>query len=254
MNILELRTKLSNYKMEKQSFLNDTYLWVNMAIQAIDDLPGDNLVFEVPSAKNSEKPKSIKRNDREKLVNRIVNKDIYNSAYVMMISSLEDYFNKIMKLLLMYDNNRIKYHMNGINMQSEVNIIDFLNNSKEEMIEKIIDQKIDNLFYASPKKQLEYLDEALGIVVCEDSWYKWIEYKARRDVIIHNNSIINDVYISKVNDYGKFINGKEVVFDKQEFSDIVSSLKAIIGEIDRLIRIEYHVPSSKEAKELMEQD
>ena len=37
MNILELRTKLSNYKMEKQSFLNDTYLWVNMAIKAIND-------------------------------------------------------------------------------------------------------------------------------------------------------------------------------------------------------------------------
>ena len=212
MNILELRTKLSNYKMEKQAFLNDTYLWVNMAIKAIDDLPGDELVFEVPSAKNSERQRSIRRIDREKLVNRIVNKDIYNSAYVMMISSLEDYFNKIMKVLLIYDNNRIKYHMNGINMQSEINIIDFLNNSKEEMIEKIIDQKVDNLFYASPKKQLEYLDGALGITICEDSWYKWIEYKARRDVIIHNNGIINDVYLSKVNGYGKFINGEEVFF------------------------------------------
>lgn len=137
-------------------------------------------------------------------------------------------------------------------MQSEINIIDFLNNSKEEMIEKIIDQKVDNLFYASPKKQLEYLDGALGITICEDSWYKWIEYKARRDVIIHNNGIINDVYLSKVNGYGKFINGDEVFFDKKEFSDIVSTLKAIIGEIDRLIRIEYHIPSSKEAKKLME--
>ena len=200
-----------------------------MAIKAIDDLPGDELVFEVPSAKNSERQRSIRRIDREKLVNRIVNKDIYNSAYVMMISSLEDYFNKIMKALLIYDNNRIKYHMNGINMQSEINIIDFLNNSKEEMIEKIIDQKVDNLFYASPKKQLEYLDGALGITICEDSWYKWIEYKARRDVIIHNNGIINDVYLSKVNGYGKFINGEEVFFDKKEFSDIVSTLKAIIA-------------------------
>ena len=117
--------------------------------------------------------------------------------------------------------------MNGINMQSEINIIDFLNNSKEEMIEKIIDQKVDNLFYASPKKQLEYLDGALGITICEDSWYKWIEYKARRDVIIHNNGIINDVYLSKVNGYGKFINGDEVFFDKKELSIIFLPIRKL---------------------------
>lgn len=59
MDILELRIKLSNYKMEKQSFFNDMYLWVNMTIKAIDDLPVDELVFEVPSAKNGEKTKNL---------------------------------------------------------------------------------------------------------------------------------------------------------------------------------------------------
>lgn len=253
MNVLELRNKIAEYKREKQSFLNDTYLWVNMAIQAIKDLPGEELIFDVPSAKNSEKQKSVRRADREKLVNRIVKKDIYNSAYVMMISSIEDYFNKIMKLLLYYDNNRLKFHMNGINMPTDISIIDFLNNTKEDMTDKIINHKVENLFYASPKKQLEYLDNALGINIAESSWYTWIEYKARRDVIIHNNNIINDIYMQKVNGYSKFINGDEVTFNIQEFSDIVSTLKSIIGEIDRLIRKEYHIPSSKEAKELVEQ-
>lgn len=54
-------------------------------------------------------------------MNRIVNKDIYNRAYVMMTSSLEDYFNKIMKLLSIYDNNRVKYHMNGIKIRNKYN-------------------------------------------------------------------------------------------------------------------------------------
>lgn len=139
-------------------------------------------------------------------------------------------------------------------LKSEINIIDDLNNSEEEMMEKIINQKTDNLFYALPKKQLEYLDEALGVNICEDSWYKWIEYKARRDVIIHNSGIINDVYILKVNGYGQFTNGNEVIFNKQEFSDIVSNLKTIIGGIDRLIRIECHIPFSKKIKELAEQN
>jgi len=254
MNVLELRSKLSEYKKEKQSFLNDTYLWVNMAILAINNIPGDELVFEVPSANNSEKPRSIRRVDREKLVNRIVNKDIYNSAYVMMISSVEDYYNKIMKILLKYDNNRIKYTMQGINMQSNIGIIDFLNNDKDVIIENVINQRIESLFYASPKKQLEYLDNALGISLNESAWYIWIEYKARRDVIVHNDGIINDVYMEKVNGHGQFLKGMVVSFDKEEFSRIVSKLKSIVGEIDRLVRREYHIPTSKEVRELTEQE
>lgn len=253
MDILELRMKLSNYKSKKQAFLNDTYLWVNMAIEAIEDLPQEKLVFEVPSTKNSVKRKEVRRNNKEEVVNRIINKDIYNSAYVMMISAVEDYFNKIMKLLLTYDNNRIKFTMPGVNMQSSINIIDFLNNNKEEMIEHIIDQRIDNIFYTSPKKQLEYLSSALGINLSEESWYTWIEYKARRDIIVHNNGVINNIYMEKVNGYGKFLLGEQISFSKEEFSEIISKLKSIIGEVDRTIRKEYHIPTSKEIKESTEQ-
>lgn len=253
MNILKLRTELSNYKTKKQAFLNDTYLWVNMAIEAIENLPQENLVFEVPSTKNSVKRKAIRRNNREEVINRIINKDIYNSAYVMMISAVEDYFNKIMKLLLTYDNNRIKFTMQGLNMQSNINIMDFLNNNKEEMIQQIINQRIDNIFYASPKKQLEYLDGALGINLSEKSWYTWIEYKARRDIIVHNNGVVNDIYMEKVSGYGKFVLGEQISFSKEEFSNIISKLKSIIGEVDKIIRDEYHIPTSREIKESTEQ-
>ena len=248
MNILELRTEISTNRSEKQSFLNDTYLWVNMSIKAIENLPKDRLFFEVPATKKKAKRKAIIRENRDEVVNRIINKDIYNSAYVMMISSVEDYFNKMMKLLLKYDNNRIKVTLQGISMQTNISIIDFLNTEKEEMIEKIINQRIDNIFYASPKKQLEYLDNALGINLKEESWYTWIEYKARRDVIVHNNGIINEIYMEKVNGYGKFLKDDEIIFTTDEFSEIVSKLKSIIGEIDRLVRIEYHIPTSKEIK------
>lgn len=138
-------------------------------------------------------------------------------------------------------------------MQSNINIMDFLNNNKEEMIQQIINQRIDNIFYASPKKQLEYLDGALGINLSEKSWYTWIEYKARRDIIVHNNGVVNDIYMEKVSGYGKFVLGEQISFSKEEFSNIISKLKSIIGEVDKIIRDEYHIPTSREIKESTEQ-
>ena len=171
MDVLELRGKISKYRTEKQSFLNDTYLWVNMAIDAIEGLPRKELMFEVPSAKKSVRRKIVRREHTQRVIDRIIQKDIYNSAYVMIISSVEDYFNKIMRILLKYDNNRIKFVTQGVNMQSNISIVEFLDNEKEKMIDLIINQRINNIFYASPKKQLEYLANALGINLDETIWY-----------------------------------------------------------------------------------
>lgn len=61
MDIIELRTKISNYKKDKQSFINDTFLWTNMAIKAINEIPNCNLIFEVPRAKNSASTRTVKK-------------------------------------------------------------------------------------------------------------------------------------------------------------------------------------------------
>ncbi len=248
MDVLAFREKISEYRKEKHSFLNDTYLWVNMAIDAIQGLPRSDFKFEVPSTKAGIKQRAVRRGNAEEVINRIITKDIYNSAYVMIISSVEDYFNKIMKLILTYDNNRIKFVIPGASMQSNISIIEFLDTDKEKMIEKIVEQRINTLFYASPKKQLEYFSNALGINISEQTWYLWIEYKARRDVIVHNASVINEVYMEKVNGYGKFLLKDEIIFNKDEFSTIIANLKSIVGEIDVIVRKEYHVPTSKQVR------
>ena len=249
MNVLELRTELSKCKTEKQSLLNDTYMWVKAAREAIINLNEDKIVFEVPGTNG--RPRKVKREKPEILKNRIVNKDIYNSAYVMMISLVEDYFNKIMKLLLFYDNNRIKCTISNASMQTSIDIVDFIDNSKEEMISQIIYNRIDRIFYATPQVQLDYMDKALGINIKKDEWYKWIEYKARRDVIIHNNCIVNEVYSNKVNGYGRYKIGDTINFSESEFAIILTDFKSLIGQIDHIIRQKYHIPTVKEAADFI---
>lgn len=252
MDVLELRKELTGIKKEKQSFLDDTYLWVEIARNSIQEMPEDKIKFEVPNTKGNKK--KIQRTDKKNMILRMTTKDIYYSGYIMLISSIEDYLNKIMKLLLLYDNNRIKVTIPNASMQTSIDIIDFINASKDEMINDIVEQRVNNLFYASPQKQLEYMDKALGINISQEDWYIWVEYKARRDVIVHNSGIVNDVYCSKVNGYGRYAKHDTVTFNETEFANVISTLKRIVESIDSLIRKEYHIPNEKEVKEYISED
>jgi len=241
MEIQELRDKASQLKREKQSFLNDTFFWVKLAREAVEALPDTKFEFEVPKAGATGKMRTVARNDGQRIKNRIVSRDIYNSAFVSSIAAVEDYLSKIMMWILLCDNKRIKCTIAGVNFSKEVAIVDLIDKDKDTLIKNVIDQRIEGLFYASPQKQIEYFDKALGIKVDDDIWGKWVEIKARRDLWVHNAGIVNQVYIDKVREYKLCDFGNEAVIDEQYFSDCVANLKTMIGRIDRDIRNIYKV-------------
>ena len=241
MEIQELRDKTAALKREKQSFLNDTFFWVKLAREAVEQLPDTKFEFEVPKAGKTGEMRTVARNDGQRIKNRIVNRDIYNSAFVSAVAALEDYLSKIIIWILLCDNKRIKCTIAGVNFSKEVTIVDLIDKDKDTLIRNIIDQRVEGLFYASPQKQMEYFDKALGIKVEDDIWGKWIEIKARRDLWVHNAGVVNQVYIDKVKEYKLCDFGDEAIIDEQYFSDCVVILKTMIGRIDREIRNIYKV-------------
>lgn len=241
MEIQELRDKVSTLKIEKQSFLNDTFFWVQLAREAVGQLPDTKFEFEVPKAGSTGKMRTVARKDGQKIKRRIMHKDIYNSAFVSAVAAVEDYLTKIMTWILLCDNKRIKCTVAGVNFSKEVTVVDLIDKDRETIIENIINQRVEGLFYAGPQKQLEYFDKALGIKVDDDIWGKWIEIKARRDLWIHNAGIVNQIYIEKTREYKLCEFGSEAIIDEQYFSQCVATLKTMIGRIDRDIRNTYKV-------------
>ena len=242
MDITELREKASALRVEKQSLLNDTFFWAQLAKEAVGQLPDTKFKFEVPKAGSSGKMRTVSRNHPDKLKERILKKDIYNSAFVSMVAAMEDYLSKIMTWILLADHQRIKCTISGINFSKDVAITDLIDKDMNEIIEDITEQRVASLFYARPEKQLEYFDKALGLKVNEEIWGKWIEIKARRDLWIHNSGIVNQVYLSKTGDYHLYEAGDEAIITEQYFNDCVATLKTMIGRMDRDIRKQYPEP------------
>ena len=236
MNVIELRDKTSKLKISKQKFINETFLWVNLARESVKGLSDEKLEFYVPKAKSPNELKPITRNKPSEVKERILSKDIYNSAFVSLVASVEDYLYKISEWILLYDNNRIKCTIKDVNSENSISVIDLIDNEKEDLISKIITQKLAGLFYASPKKQIEYYEKALDIVIDSTIWQQWIEIKARRDLLVHNNGLINDIYLTKTENTDLSLKGTEIIISDDYFTETIGFLKRMTGQIDKRIR------------------
>lgn len=241
----ELLRKSSKLKMSKQKNLNNIYLWVKLAKEAIEQLPDTKFEFEVPSTRDFQRLKTVQRDDPKSLKERIVTRDIPVSAFVSIVSDIEDYLSKIMKWILLTDIERIKCTIPGVNFTKDISIVDFLTVDRSELIEEIVDQRLVSLFYAKPQKQLEYLDKAVGIKIDEGTWDFWIEIKARRDLWVHNEGVVNQIYIEKTGNKIGYKKGDIATIDNNYFTECISKLKSMVGSIDSGIRKAY-----KEKKEI----
>lgn len=239
MDIQELRDKTSHLKTVKQMFVNETFMWVNLARESVNKLPNTNFEFNVPKAKHPQIMKSISRKKPLEVKERIVTKDIYNSAFVSMVASIEDYLFKICELILSYDNNRIKYNLQQLNTSNNVSVIDLIDYNKEELIKKIINEKLIALFYAGPQIQIKYFEKALDINIEKEIWDTWTEIKARRDIIVHNNGIINETYLDKTKSTNLSLLNTEILISDEYFANAVSFFKSMAGQIDKKIRDYY---------------
>jgi hypothetical protein len=93
---------------------------------------------------------------------------------------------------------------------------------------------LSNIFYSSPEKQFEYLQRVVGIEVderIEILFNKWKEYKATRDLIVHNHGIINEVYLFKADKNARGSIGDSVVITDEYIDTLVAESKSLIGSI-----------------------
>ena len=105
-------------------------------------------------------------------------------------------------------------------------------NSKEEVLDKVIQNTIVSLFYASPKDYFNKLKAILEINIDEASFFSFVEMKATRDLIIHNKRRVNQLYIDKCEGHARTTNTKQMIpCDKTYYETCVSIMKSLIKTI-----------------------
>lgn len=234
----DYKDSLSKFRLQKQKLINDTYLWVTLAIKSLeviaesDELVKNTSKFQVPS---TIKGKTVNRkpNDIKAIIKNASQKEIYFTLFTYVVAQFEGFLADTITLVLTYDQRKLRVNVQGSDNNKKVDISELLEcKTYDSVIELIIERQLGSLFYAGPKKQVEYLEKVLTIKTDGNVWNKWFEYKATRDIIVHNSGIINKIYFEKAGDEARGKIGEQVSVDKKYFEDALATIKSLVGQIE----------------------
>ncbi|MFW3426983.1 hypothetical protein ACN9KI_08925 [Aliarcobacter butzleri] len=221
-----------------QKKINDTYIWTSIASSAIYDASNNDDFLSKESIKvptNQLKVKEVKRTkeDLSKILISATSNDFNHAILTFLVAQVEAFFYDLICGVLLIDKRRLKIKIDGINHIKTINVDDILNaETLDTIIEDLVNKELISIFYASPEKQLEYMNKILGIKFddkIELLFNKWKEFKASRDIIVHNSGIINDTYIKKSGIFARGNIDSTLVIDEKYLHSLIAESKSLIG-------------------------
>lgn len=243
-----LSKKIYNRHLTLSKKLNDTYIFINQAIPILEKekksyhsslISGKDSKYFVPSIK---KTKYAYRTDKElqNIYNRFIRYDLFKAILSSCISDFEDFLCITLEEILREYPHKINTSITGINIKKEINISKILlYKDIDSLINQIISETIIHISYLSPSKYFEYFKIISGVNIPKDLLNKYFELKASRDIIIHNNSKINNVYLSKSGNLARGKLNETLIIDQNYFDQSIALLKRISGVVRREIDLIY---------------
>lgn len=107
------------------------------------------------------------------------------------------------------------------------------NESREDVINRFVALKCEALMFAKPSEYIEKLTKVLAIPLDVGLVSDFLEIKASRDIIIHNNGRINKLYVEKAGEKARGTIGHELTVDHAYFRHVIVKLKRLSGTIQR---------------------
>ncbi|HEX3430795.1 MAG TPA: hypothetical protein VHT03_07905 [Rhizomicrobium sp.] len=103
---------------------------------------------------------------------------------------------------------------------------------KSQLVNQIIREHLVSVFRQRPKAYLAY---ACALIGCEEdvSFRDYFEIAATRDLIVHNDLIVNQLYIDKVGDRARGSPGDRLTVERPYFYDSLARMKKVSGAIKR---------------------
>ena len=206
-----------------------------------------HIKIDFPDATGTLK-KSKKRKSRTvKVLKSAIRYDLYSNSLISAVAATEGFIERIVSIALILDPRRLahpikKQSKKGRISQPEIEVkIDEASvslrcvldaDSIESIYESVINDKIMKLMYASPNDYFGYLKNALDIEIPSDLIGKYVEIKATRDLLTHNQGYVNDLYFHKVGDSARATKiNQRIPLPAGYFSESIGIMKRIVTVI-----------------------
>lgn len=234
------RQKIGKLERRFRHRINDTHIFAQQAIpllelqkQELEINPRKgNQKYPVPSTKTNQ---VARRDDRQikAIYERFISREMYENFIVNAVSQLESLLFDILRIVInAYPQKLTVSPKKGAEVNRNISLDVLLNaNDLSDALANVINKRLNEVSYASPKDYLEYINKVIGVDTSNDSYLDYLEIKATRDLIIHNSGIINDVYLYKAGTKKRGELGEMVKVDEEYFNHCIATLKKVSRSI-----------------------
>jgi hypothetical protein len=168
------------------------------------------------------------------IYDKFISRELYESFIITTVSQFESLLFKVLRIVITAYPKKLSLNIKGAESKRDIPLDILLNsNNFDEVISQLIDRRINEISYATPKEYLEYLENILGIDITDPAFLDYIEIKATRDLLIHNSGIINQIYLTKVGEKKRGELGQSISIDTAYFNHCMATLKRLSGIITR---------------------
>ena len=190
--------------------------------------------FEVPSVKGD--TIQITRDHKKilRLLEDTINYDLNEQSLVTGITITENYlFDTLLQIINWYPQKLLVGDMKfDVSMVIESYDLD-------ELISRIVEKRIYSVFYDSPVKYLNHIEQTLNISIPEEIKKSYAEIKATRDLIVHNDGVINELYIRKTGKEARSKIGDKIWVSAEYFDGSITCMKKLVALIFEQILEKY---------------
>lgn len=109
---------------------------------------------------------------------------------------------------------------------------------KDRLLQRMFSDHLDNVFRQRPSVYLAYIVKIIG-VRDDPSFLDYYEIAATRDLIVHNNCVVNALYIEKAGKKARAALGEKVEVNQDYFDGVIAKLKKVSGAIKRDVEKKY---------------
>lgn len=242
----KIKTKdLPNYDlirrlhMARIKQINDFFIEVELTIDSLKSFQKDMLSrdskfgYSVPKMDGGVRTVERKTSEVLNYIDHRIAYSQYAQSLVFIVARVEDYITDVLLAVLTAFPKKILISIKGNEASKNVDLKMII--EKNDIDALIYDQakmRINEALYSSPRQYADYFTKVCGFDL-GSHLQSYIEMKATRDMLVHNDGVVNAIYLEKAGALARSKNGEIVPINAEYFESSVRNMKNMSSTIYR---------------------
>lgn len=238
-----LAHRIASLQYRFVGILNDAYICLEKTLPLVSREKQKYSPSKKPKQKDRRyfvpaigRAKFARRKDRElrAILDRFISNNLYEAFLITAVSQFESFLADVLTLIYREYPHKLKIIHPGVAACKDVPL-DFLLGGVDlkQILELTIERHLAALLYGKPRVYIDYAGKVAQVDTSDAAFDSYVEIKATRDLIIHNSSTANEVYVEKAGANARGRVGDLLAVDKAYFENAIATLKRLSGIIKR---------------------